>query len=478
MPEATNRALHSDEEARAAFLDVQPPHWAARGLAYVLLLVFAAAAVASVVITLPETISGPFALVPVRGTDPVRAPRSGVLSAVRVSEGQAVAKGDPAFAIRSAAIGDRSAELRSLDAQLAGGDEGHANARSKYESQRRADDEEGRRLTRRTAYLSQKLDEQRAVRDVREAKFRADLGIQENEIEIALKEIEFKRKQHALARELADRLEQFHKEGAISWLEFNSRQLEATKLAVELQQLERTLETARLRVNQLKAEYETQAIDWKLTVAELESEGREVRTALEKLRHAAAGRDAEYRELERRLAEDSAKARIRAAALRDELGQSRGSELAIPAPCSGTVLRLMVKGPEAVVQDGEVLGELACSGEQLQAEVSLPQSGIGQIKPGQVVKLLYDAFPYQRYGVKYGRVRWVSPAGVAARDRAVFRVLADIGDGAIMVKGQARPLMPGMTGRADIVVGRRSLLSFAFEPVRQLKESLADGPKK
>jgi hypothetical protein len=31
-----------------------------------------------------------------------------------------------------------------------------------------------------------------------------------------------------------------------------------------------------------------------------------------------------------------------------------------------------------------------------------------------------------------------------------------------------------MGGRADVVVGRRSLVSYAFEPVRMLRESLAE----
>jgi hypothetical protein len=34
-----------------------------------------------------------------------------------------------------------------------------------------------------------------------------------------------------------------------------------------------------------------------------------------------------------------------------------------------------------------------------------------------------------------------------------------------------------MTGRAAVIVGRRSLASYAIEPLRQLRESLAVEPK-
>jgi multidrug efflux pump subunit AcrA (membrane-fusion protein) len=471
MPEVIGTSPETDGEARAPFLDVDPPHWAVRGLAYVLIALFAAAAAAAIVITLPETVSSPFVLVPLQGTDPVRAARGGTVTAVQVREGQMVARGDPAFVIRSMSVGDRSAELRTLEAQLLGAEEGRRNAWQKYESQRRTDDEETDRLTRRAAHLAQKLEEQRAIRAVRQERFRTDLEIQRNTIDITLKEAEFKRTEYALARELVERFERYHKEGAISWLDYKNRELEMMKLAVEVQQLERALETARLRLNQLGAEHETWEKEWKLGAADLEAESREVQTSLEKLRQAAAARDAEYREIQRRLAEDASKARFRAAALRDDLNGSRGGDLWLPALCTGTVLRLMIKAPGAVVQEGDLLAELACAGERLQAEVLVPQSGIGLIRPGQRVKLLYEAFPYQRYGVKYGTVRWVSPASVVVKDRPVFRVLVDLQDEAVVVRGQPRALLPGMGGTADIVLGKRSLLSFAFEPIRQLKEN-------
>jgi hypothetical protein len=45
------------------------------------------------------------------------------------------------------------------------------------------------------------------------------------------------------------------------------------------------------------------------------------------------------------------------------------------------------------------------------------------------------------------------------------------------VQGRRRPVLPGMTGRAAVIVGRRSLASYAIEPLRQIRESLASGPQ-
>src|SRR6267142_2091193 len=189
------------------FLETDPPHWAARSLTWLVLGVFVAALVAAIVITLPERVSSPFVLVPGHGTDPIRASRGGVVAAVRVAEGQTVARGAPAFVIRSSLAGDRSAELRTLETQMSGAEESRLNVRQRYESQRRADGEEERRLSVRTAHLRDKLAEQRGLREVREMRFQRDLEIQGNEIEITRREIELKRGQYAVARELTPQAE-------------------------------------------------------------------------------------------------------------------------------------------------------------------------------------------------------------------------------------------------------------------------------
>jgi multidrug efflux pump subunit AcrA (membrane-fusion protein) len=473
MSEQFGQTPETADGSKAAFLDPEPPHWAARGLAIVMIALAVAVLGISIVIRVPETVSSAFTLVPVQGVDPIRAPRGGVVAVVRVHEGQAVSRGDLALTIRSAAVGDRAAEMRSLEAQLRGVEESRASIRQRVEIQRRTDEEETARLTRRAAHPAQKLEEQRAIRSIREVGFRTDLEIQGNTIDITGKETEFKKTQHALAKELADRFERYHQEGAISWLDYKNREMEMTKLAVEVQQLERTLETARLRESQIQGEQAIWGREWRLAVAELEAEGRDARTALEKMRQAEASRDAEYREADRRLREESQKAQIRVAALREELGPNQSGELSVTARCTGTILRLVVKDQGAVVQEGELLAEIACSGGRLQAEAIVPHSGIGLVNPGQEVKFLYDAFPYQRYGVKYGTVRWVSPASVMVKDQSVFRILMDLREESVLVKGRPKPLLVGMGGTANIVVGRRSLFSYAFEPVRQLKENLA-----
>ena len=104
------------------------------------------------------------------------------------------------------------------------------------------------------------------------------------------------------------------------------------------------------------------------------------------------------------------------------------------------------------------------------------QSALAVVSPGQSVKMLYDAFPYQRYGVRYGTVRSATPVSVAGDDRSEFVVIADPAERAVVVNGQSRPLLAGMRGTARIMVGSRSLIGHAFEPLRMLRETVAKPP--
>ena len=132
---STEIVPHADDpEDEAPFLETAPPHWAARGLAYMMILLFFAAVVVSIFLHLPETVSSPFTLVPVRGTDAVRTLRSGVVLEAPASEGQSVTKGATIFVIRSRDVGERFSELETLESQLRNNVESLANSRRKYQS--------------------------------------------------------------------------------------------------------------------------------------------------------------------------------------------------------------------------------------------------------------------------------------------------------------------------------------------------------
>jgi multidrug efflux pump subunit AcrA (membrane-fusion protein) len=212
-------------------------------------------------------------------------------------------------------------------------------------------------------------------------------------------------------------------------------------------------------------------------IEELKAEQKQVAMTIDKLAHEAAVLQTEYLERERGFKEETEKAQIRMGSMKEALFMGQGNQVAILAPHSGTILSLGVKAPGAIVSEGDALCEMVAENDTVEAELSVPEWGMGRIKNGQRVRLLYDAFPYQRFGIRYGSVRWISPSTSLSKEKQGFRALTEIRDEAIQVDGQPRSLLPGMSGKAEIVVGRRSLISYAFEPIRQLRENLRQDPE-
>ena len=88
------------------------------------------------------------------------------------------------------------------------------------------------------------------------------------------------------------------------------------------------------------------------------------------------------------------------------------------------------------------------------------------------MKLLFEAFPYQRYGVVDGSLSWLSPAAITTDGNDSFIAHVAPGSMEIGAGSQTRSLRTGMRGEARIQVGRRTLIEYAFEPLRQLRENM------
>jgi membrane fusion protein len=123
------------------------------------------------------------------------------------------------------------------------------------------------------------------------------------------------------------------------------------------------------------------------------------------------------------------------------------------------------------------------AGARLTAEVYVPSRAIGFVKPGQKVRLLYDAFPYQRFGAAQGTVEAVSatvlmPQEVNAALRAeevrepVYRVIVEVARQDMLAFGRAMPLSAGMALTADIVLEQRSFAEWLFEPILAMRGRL------
>lgn len=397
------------------FLPTEPPPLVARALSTTLLVIAATALAGSIVVRVPETVTGPLVLVPDRGADPVRAPREGLVVRTSVFDARAVEAGDTLYELASEPAGARGAERQLLEATLSSLPKARRDLLDQEQAYRQADSAEASRLTSRIATLDRSIVE--------------------------------KQRQLAILRDLESRARPGVNTGVATASEMANLALSTSRASDEL--------------------------------SLLEGDREQTLAARARLRFDTEARSADLRDRLRRLDLETRDASSRLTALR-AAGASSGATLAITSPCRGTLLHASIQRVGAVVQQGEALADIACAGGRVRAEVTLPSNGIARVRTGQSVRLLYTAFPYQRHGVRFGEVVWVGPTGTstARGDSSRFRALVAIDDSTIVVDGSPQPLTPGMDGTARIVVEKRRLITYAFAPLRQLREAMADRPSR
>lgn len=111
------------------------------------------------------------------------------------------------------------------------------------------------------------------------------------------------------------------------------------------------------------------------------------------------------------------------------------------------------------------------------AELYLPSRAIGFVRPGQDVKLMYDAFPYQKFGLATGTVHEVAnvaqtPEEVGANTPStdlMYKVVVVPDTDRVDAFGDDGPLQSGMELSADIVLEKRSLSEWLLEPVLSVR---------
>jgi len=78
-----------------------------------------------------------------------------------------------------------------------------------------------------------------------------------------------------------------------------------------------------------------------------------------------------------------------------------------------------------------------------------------------------QAFPYTRYGMIPGTVVGISPEAVQVKEGEppVYKARIALARSYVVANGGQVPLRPGMVASADIVTGKRTLLSYLVGPV-------------
>jgi membrane fusion protein len=144
----------------------------------------------------------------------------------------------------------------------------------------------------------------------------------------------------------------------------------------------------------------------------------------------------------------------------------------LTAPISGRVSALQAwvgKTAEPNIPQLSVVPE----GASLQAELLVPARAIGFVAPGETVRIGYDTFPYQQFGLADGVVETVSytllkPAelvGPVSVKEPSYRVTVSLKRQSVDAYGREIALQPDMQLSANMLFERRSLVAWLLDPL-------------
>lgn len=146
---------------------------------------------------------------------------------------------------------------------------------------------------------------------------------------------------------------------------------------------------------------------------------------------------------------------------------------------SGHVSNVLIKSG-MMTQNNFPLMSILPKGATLEAVLFVPTRAYGFVEKGQKTRIRYHAFPYQRFGIYQGEIAEVSKSVVLPGEaqlpiqiqEPVYKVVVKLDEQSAKAYGNKIPLQSGMLLEADIMVDKRSLFEWLFEPIYSIKGAL------
>lgn len=372
-------------------------------------------------------------LIPSAQVRPVRASEGGLISEIRVKEGEQVNKGD-VLLVQDPALNQSEVDRLQKVAEAVRQDMARLKAESQGQTITGTALQDQLLIARLREYDTRQAtataETQRQLAVIGEAK--AQLVKLEGNFANAKTAMKNAQVREASLRELVD--------GAIprfDYLEAKDRLTEAEDRVSSLQQ-----EIAAQKQSIQQAEQAYQAANQ--STARLSSERQsEILGQLKQRQEELANLDGQL-----------AQARLRTK------GQT------ITAPIAGKVYDIQTTLGERSVAPGQELLSILPNDQNLLLEVKVLNRDIGFISAGMRAKVKLATFPFQEFGIIEGEVLQVNPNATLDRDLGlVFKAKVKLSKNTVLVHDKPVELAPGMAATAEVVTRQRSVLTFLLEPI-------------
>lgn len=485
--ESTETEINTQETdwyyATEALMDALPRPWT-RSMLYLILGLMAVVLPWTMVAKIDETGSARGRIEPKGATQQLDSQVSGSVVAVKVKEGEVVQAGQVLLELESEVM---KTELQQAYSKLEGAKNQQTNldllknqlgaALSTQQQQNQAQQlaklsqlEQARQNlnTLKTAYNLQKLEKEAKVSQIQQA-----LNSSKSVLNLAKVRL-------AGAKEKIPRYQAAYNEGVISQDRF-----------LEMQQSEKenyeSLMQAQSQMSQAQSSLKEQQSNYEKTIYQAKSDIQQAELRLQEEKH-------NYQNLiyigtlaELKNQEQLKQVQTQINTLQAEIAQTKSQIFSIKlqllqrvvrSPVNGVIFELPITKPGVVVQAGEKLAKIAQAKTALVLKAKIPSQQSGFVKIGNPVKIKFDAYPFQDYGVVQGKVKWISPdskeqqtpqGNIEAYDLEIVL------DHPYILQGDKKIMLtPGQTATAEVLVRQRHVIDLLLDPFKKLQKGGLD----
>jgi hemolysin D len=146
----------------------------------------------------------------------------------------------------------------------------------------------------------------------------------------------------------------------------------------------------------------------------------------------------------------------------------------LKTPVKGTVFDLPIQKPGDVLQPGDKVAEIAPEDSPLVVIAQIATAESGSLAKGMPVKLKFDAYPFQDYGIITGKLTSISPTSeVKETDQgkvANYNLEIKLDRDCLLTANKCIALHPGDTATAEVILRQRRIIDFILDPFKKLQQ--------
>jgi len=154
--------------------------------------------------------------------------------------------------------------------------------------------------------------------------------------------------------------------------------------------------------------------------------------------------------------------------------EERLKDTKVLAPINGKINKLFFNTMGAIVREGEQLVEIVPTDNELEIKGYIDPKDIGQVEPGQAVRITLTAFDPSKYGYLQGILKKISIDAIYREETRsyMYEVSTTINTKDFTdIKDEPIQITPGMIAQIAIIRGERSILDYLWQPVSKTKDT-------